>query len=129
MLFPKELKYQKTDEWVKVEDDIATVGISDYAQDALSDVVYVELMVEVGDSVKQGDTLATVESVKAAADVNIPVNGEVVELNEALADTPELLNQSPYDEAWIVKIKLAPEAGLDTLLDAKTYEKYCQEER
>jgi len=127
MLFPKELKYQKTDEWVKIEGDIATVGVSDYAQDALSDVVYVELMVEVGDKVNQGDTLATVESVKAAADVNIPVNGEVVELNTALSDSPELINESPYEEAWIAKIKLAPEAGLENLLDAETYEKYCQE--
>jgi len=127
MLFPKELKYQKTDEWVKIEGDTATVGVSDYAQDALSDVVYVELMVEVGDKVKQGDTLATVESVKAAADVNIPVNGEVVELNTALSDSPELINESPYEEAWIAKIKLAPEAGLENLLDAETYEKYCQE--
>ncbi len=127
MLFPKELKYQKTDEWVKIEGDIATVGVSDYAQDALSDVVYVELMVEVGDKVNQGDTLATVESVKAAADVNIPVNGEVVELNTALSDSPELINESPYEEAWIAKIKYAPEAGLENLLDAETYEKYCQE--
>jgi len=127
MLFPKELKYQKTDEWVKIEGDTATVGVSDYAQDALSDVVYVELMVEVGDKVKQGDTLATVESVKAAADVNIPVNGEVVELNTALSDSPELINESPYEEAWIAKIKLAPEARLENLLDAETYEKYCQE--
>jgi len=127
MLFPKELKYQKTDEWVKIEGDTATVGVSDYAQDALSDVVYVELMVEVGDKVKQGDTLATVESVKAAADVNIPVNGEVVELNTALSDSPELINESPYEEAWIAKIKLAPEAGLENLLDAETYEEYCQE--
>ena len=127
MLFPKELKYQKTDEWVKIEGDTATVGVSDYAQDALSDVVYVELMVEVGDKVNQGDTLATVESVKAAADVNIPVNGEVVELNTALSDSPELINESPYEEAWIAKIKLAPEAGLENLLDAETYEKYCQE--
>lgn len=127
MLFPEELKYQKTDEWVKIEGDIATVGVSDYAQDALSDVVYVELMVEVGDKVNQGDTLATVESVKAAADVNIPVNGEVVELNTALSDSPELINESPYEEAWIAKIKLAPEAGLENLLDAETYEKYCQE--
>jgi len=127
MLFPKELKYQKTDEWVKIEGDIATVGVSDYAQDALSDVVYVELMVEVGDKVNQGDTLATVESVKAAADVNIPVNGEVVELNTTLSDSPELINESSYEEAWIAKIKLAPEAGLENLLDAETYEKYCQE--
>lgn len=127
MQFPKELKYQKTDEWVKAEGDLAIVGITDYAQDSLSDIVYVELTVEVGETVAVGDTLATVESVKAAADVNMPVSGEVVEVNEALADTPEILNSDPFGKGWMIKIKLADPADLDALIDAETYEKFCQD--
>jgi glycine cleavage system H protein len=127
MLFPKELLYHKTDEWVRVDGDTAIAGISDYAQSALSDVVYVELAVEVGDTVTQGDTLATLESVKAAADVNIPVSGTVIEINETLSDAPEILNSDPYGAGWIAKIKLAPISGIDNLLDAESYEKFCQE--
>jgi len=89
MEYPKELKYQKTDEWVKVEGGIATIGISDYAQDSLSDVVFVEFEVEAGDTVKVGGTLATIESVKAAAEVVFPVGGTVVEINEKLPETPK----------------------------------------
>lgn len=127
MQFPQNLLFQKTDEWVKVEEDLAVIGISDYAQDSLSDIVYVEIVVEVGDTVSQGDTLATVESVKAAADVNIPVSGEVVEINEALADAPEIINSEPYEGGWIAKIRLAPDSGIEALLDAVAYEKFCQE--
>lgn len=127
MNYPKELKYQKTDEWVKVEDGLAIIGISDYAQDALSDVVYIEFNVEVGDNVNVGDTLATIESVKAAADVNIPVNGEIVEVNEGLTETPEILNSDPFGEGWLIKVKLADNSSLDQLLDAESYEAYCQE--
>lgn len=127
MQFPKELKYQKTDEWVKTEGDLAIVGITDYAQDSLSDIVYIELTVEVGETVAVGDTLATVESVKAAADVNMPVSGEVVEVNEALADTPEILNSDPFGKGWMIKIKLADPADLDALMDAEAYQKFCQD--
>lgn len=127
MQFPKELKYQKTDEWVKTEGDFAIVGITDYAQDSLSDIVYIELTVEVGETVAVGDTLATVESVKAAADVNMPVSGEVVEVNEALADTPEILNSDPFGKGWMIKIKLADPADLDALMDAEAYQKFCQD--
>jgi len=89
MNIPTELKYTKNDEWIRVEGNIGTVGITDYAQEQLSDIVFVEIVVNVGDTVKQGDTCATLESVKAAADVYLPVSGKVVEVNEALPDTPE----------------------------------------
>ncbi|MDY6873437.1 MAG: glycine cleavage system protein GcvH [Chloroflexota bacterium] len=121
---PKGLKYAETDEWVKVEGDEATLGISDFAQDQLSDVVYVELMVDEGDSVSKGDTIATVESVKAAADVNFPADGEITAINEALADNPEVLNSDPYEKGWMVKIKLSDPAQLDDLMDAEAYEAY-----
>jgi len=127
MEFPKELKYQKTDEWVKIEGDVAVVGISDYAQDALSDVVFVEFEVEVGDQVNVGDTYATIESVKAASDVNIPLSGEVIEINEGLADSPEILNSDPYGQGWMIKIKITDVEEVDNLLDAESYEAYCKE--
>ena len=127
MEFPTDLKYQKTDEWVTIEDDIAVIGISDYAQDALSDVVFVEFEVEVGDQVAVGDTYATIESVKAASDVNIPVSGEVIEINDGLADSPEILNSDPYGEGWMIKVKIADLEELANLLDAESYEAYCNE--
>ena len=127
MEYPKELKYQKTDEWVKVEGGIATIGISDYAQDSLSDVVFVEFEVETGDTVKVGATLATIESVKAAAEVVFPVSGTIIEVNEKLPGTPETLNTEPYGKGWLCKVKLSKPEELDSLLDAKAYESYCQD--
>lgn len=127
MEYPKELKYQKTDEWVKVEGGIATIGISDYAQDSLSDVVFVEFEVETGDTVKIGATLATIESVKAAAEVVFPVSGTIIEVNEKLPGTPETLNTEPYGKGWLCKVKLSKPEELDSLLDAKAYEAYCQD--
>jgi len=127
MEYPKELKYQKTDEWVKVEGGIATIGISDYAQDSLSDVVFVEFEVETGDTVKVGATLATIESVKAAAEVVFPVSGTIIEVNEKLPGTPETLNTEPYGKGWLCKVKLSKPEELDSLLDAKAYEAYCQD--
>jgi glycine cleavage system H protein len=118
------LKYAKTDEWVKLEGDVATVGISDYAQDQLSDVVYVEIEAEAGDSVSKGDTLATVESVKAAADVNFPADGEILEINEAVLENPETLNSDPFGAGWLLKMKLSDPSQLDELLDAEAYEAY-----
>ncbi|MCJ7695757.1 MAG: glycine cleavage system protein GcvH [Anaerolineaceae bacterium] len=126
MQFPSDLLFQKSDEWVKVEDATATIGISDFAQDQLSDVVYVEFACEIGDEVSVGDTLATVESVKAAADVSFPVSGKVVEINEKLADTPELLNSAPYGEAWMVKVAITNPDEINELMDATTYEKDTQ---
>ena len=127
MSTPEGLKYAKTDEWVKVEGNEALVGISDYAQEQLSDVVYVELTVEEDDQVAKGDAVATVESVKAAADVNFPVSGKIVAVNEALADNPEVLNSDPYGAGWLVKLTLDDPSELDELMDAEAYEAYNQE--
>lgn len=127
MQVPQELKYQKTDEWVKIEDGIATVGISDYAQDALSDVVFVEFEVDPDDEVEAGGSLATIESVKAAAEVVFPVSGKIIEVNQALIDKPEILNEQPYGDGWLVKLQIADDASLDGLLDAAAYEAFCQE--
>ncbi len=127
MKTPKGLKYAKTDEWIKAEGDEAVVGISDFAQDQLSDVVYVELMIDEGDSVSKGDTLATVESVKAAADVIFPASGEIIEINEGLADTPEILNSDPYEAGWMVKMKLDDPSELDDLMDADAYASFNEE--
>lgn len=127
MNVPSNLKYAKTDEWVKVDGNIATVGISDYAQSQLSDVVYVEIIAGVGEAVTKNHTIATIESVKAAADVNAPVSGKVLAVNEALAQTPEEVNNSPYETAWMLKIEIENPADLDSLLDAAGYTSYCEE--
>lgn len=127
MLVPEDLKYQKTDEWVKVEDGIATIGITDYAQDSLSDVVFVEFEIDVDEEVGVGESMATIESVKAAAEVVFPVSGKVIEVNQALIDTPEVLNESPYAEGWLVKVQVSDESELDKLMDAPAYDAYCQE--
>ncbi|MDF1518848.1 MAG: glycine cleavage system protein GcvH [Brevefilum sp.] len=124
MKTPEGLKYAKTDEWVKLVGDEATIGISDFAQDQLSDVVYVEFMIDEGDAVNKGDTVATVESVKAAADVIFPASGEILAVNEDLADAPELLNSDPYEKSWLVKIKLDDPSELDDLMTASEYEAY-----
>ncbi|BAJ63704.1 glycine cleavage system protein GcvH [Anaerolinea thermophila] len=125
MNIPAELKYATTDEWVKVEGDVATIGITDYAQDSLSDVVFFEAIVSVGDTIKAKQQIATVESVKAAADINSPVSGEVIAINEALADSPELVNKDPYGTAWMIKVKMSNPSELDNLMDAAGYESYC----
>lgn len=127
MKTPKGLKYAKTDEWIKVDGDKAIIGITDFAQDQLSDIVYVEVMVDEDDSVSKGDTIATVESVKAAADVNFPASGTITEINEALADQPELLNSDPYQAGWVVKMKLADLSELDDLMDAEAYEAFNED--
>lgn len=127
MKFQANYKYANTDEWVSVEGNIATIGISDFAQDQLSDVVFVEITAGVGDSVKKGGTIATVESVKAASDVNSPVSGKVVAVNDALSNTPETVNSDPFGAAWMLKVGLSNPAELDTLMDAAAYEKFCSE--
>ncbi len=123
---PTELLYTKEDEWIRRDGDEAVIGITDYAQDALSDIVYVELPGE-GDSFEAGATFGVVESVKAASDLFMPIGGEIVAVNEALADTPEMLNSDPFGDAWIVRIKLADPAQLDDLMDAATYESYLND--
>lgn len=127
MNVPTELKYTKNDEWVKVEDKIGTVGITDHAQEQLSDIVFVEIVLSVGDTASQGDTCATVESVKAAADVYLPVSGKVVAVNEALPDKPESINSDPYGGAWLVKLELSDPSELDKLMDAGAYEEKIKE--
>lgn len=127
MKFQANYKYANTDEWVSVDGNIATIGISDFAQDQLSDVVFVEISAGIGDTVKKGATIATVESVKAASDVNAPVSGKVVAVNDALSNTPETVNSDPFGAAWLVKLELSSPAELDTLMDAAAYEKFCAE--
>jgi glycine cleavage system H protein len=123
---PAELKYAKTDEWVRIEGDLAVIGITDYAQEQLSDVVFVEVPLSVGDIGIKNSQCATVESVKAAADVNFPVSGELVEINEALSTSPELLNTDPFGKAWILKVKISDPADLNDLMDSVAYIKYCE---
>ena len=127
MLVPEDLKYQKTDEWVKLENGIATIGITDFAQDSLSDVVFVEFAVDPDDEVSAGDSLATIESVKAAAEVVFPVSGKILEVNQVLTDTPELLNSEPYTGGWLAKVQISDESELDKLMNAAEYAAYCQD--
>ena len=125
--FDAKARYAKTHEWVRVEGDVAVIGVSDYAQHLLSDVVYVELP-EVGDTLTAGESLGTVESVKAAEDAYAPVSGEVVEVNTELEDNPEWVNEDPYGKAWLVKVTPSDAGELDDLMDATAYEAYVQEE-
>lgn len=124
MAIPEELQYTKTHEWVRREDDVATVGITEHAQDELGDVVFVELP-EKGASFGAGDAFGTVESVKAVSDLYAPVGGEVVEVNEALNDAPEKINEEPYGDGWIIRLRISEEADL---LSAEEYEKVLEEE-
>lgn len=121
---PDNLKYSKEDEWVKIDGDTATIGITDYAQDALSDIVYLELP-GVGDSFAAGEIFGVVESVKAASDLFSPIGLTVTEVNEGLADAPETLNEDPYESGWMIKATIANSAELDTLMDAAAYTTYC----
>jgi glycine cleavage system H protein len=117
--------YTKEDEWIFVDGDEATVGVTDYAQDSLSDIVYLELPGE-GDSFEMGDAFGVVESVKAAADLMMPVGGEILAANEDLLDEPELINSDPYG-SWLVKIKIGDSGELDQLMDAAAYQAYCDD--
>jgi glycine cleavage system H protein len=121
MNIPAELKYTQNDEWIKVEGNVGTIGITDYAQDQLSDVVFVEVVVSEGETVEKGASCATVESVKAAADVYMPVSGKVIAVNEDLGAAPETINSDPYGAAWMVKVELSDPAELDALMDASAY--------
>ena len=126
MNIPAELKYSKTHEWVKVEGGTGTVGVSDFAQQELGDIVFVEAP-EAGLTVTAGTQMGSVESVKAVSELNAPVSGSVTEVNAILAERPELLNKDCYGEGWIVKITLSNPAELDGLMDAAAYEKYIGE--
>jgi glycine cleavage system H protein len=130
MNFPADLKYTKSDEWVRVDANAgtATLGISDYAQNALSDIVYVELPA-VGDAFQKGDPFGSVESVKAASDVYLPAGGTITAINEALSSTPEVVNSDPYGQGWMVKWTLSSPSDLEGLMDAAAYQKYCDERK
>jgi glycine cleavage system H protein len=120
-----DLLYTDDDEWILIEDNEAYIGITDYAQDSLSDIVYLEFP-SVGDTFKKGETFGVVESVKAAGDLMMPVGGEIIEVNEDLLDTPEAVNENPYD-SWMVKIFISDSAELEALMDAEAYTAYCEE--
>lgn len=120
MNIPENLKYSKEHEWVEIEGEILKIGITDYAQGELGDVVFVELP-EVGDSFNEQDAFGTIEAVKAVSDLYCPVAGEVVEINEVLEDAPETVNKDPYGEGWMIKLKFENKAQLDDLLDAAAY--------
>jgi len=126
-MYPDNLRYTKEHEWVRVEDGIATMGITDHAQQELGDIVFVDLP-KPGAAVERGKALGTVESVKAVSEIFSPASGEVTEINASLADAPEKLNEDPHGEAWLVKIKLSAPAEVAQLLSAADYEKYVEAE-
>ncbi len=126
MNIPADLKYTKSDEWVRVDGGNATAGLTDYAQNALSDIVYVELP-PVGEAIGKGEKFGSVESVKAASDVYLPIGGTITAANELLSTSPEKVNSDPYGEAWMVKFTVTNAADLNDLMDAAAYEKYCAE--
>ncbi|HDH58471.1 MAG TPA: glycine cleavage system protein GcvH [Bacteroidetes bacterium] len=126
MNIPKELKYTKDHEWARIEDDVATVGITDYAQGELGDIVFVELP-KASSSVSQGDSFGTIEAVKAVSDLYAPLSGEITEVNAALDEAPETVNNSPYGDGWMIKIKISDPSEVDNLLSADDYEKLIGE--
>ncbi len=127
MEIPDDLKYTKEHEWVQAEGDTATIGITDFAQDRLGDITYVELPA-VGDEVAKEEPMGVVESVKAVSDVYAPVSGEVIEVNDDLAASPQILNEDPYGEGWMVKVRMSDPSELDDLLDAAAYQEYIAEQ-
>jgi glycine cleavage system H protein len=125
MAAPSDLKFTKSHEWVRVDGDTATIGISDYAQSELGDITYLELP-EVGDEITAMEPLGVIESVKAATDIYAPVSGNVVERNEETIEQPEKVNQSPYDAAWLLKVRLRDAAQLDSLMDSTAYDAFLE---
>ena len=121
---PEDRMYTETDEWIMLDGQSALIGITDYAQDQLSDIVYVELPAS-GDSFNKNDIFAVVESIKAAADVNLPASGKIIEVNNSLEDEPELINSDPYKSAWLVKIDVQDISQIADLMDSSTYIDYC----
>ena len=126
-MYPAQFRYSEEHEWLQVEDNSATVGITDHAQKELGDIVFVELP-KVGDKVEAGQACGTVESVKAVSEIYSPVSGEVKEVNTALAETPEWINQDPHGKAWMMKVSLSAPAPLDRLMTAEQYEEYLRKE-
>jgi glycine cleavage system H protein len=125
MNFDDSVKYQKSHEWARKDGDLVVVGISDYAQDSLGDVVFVELP-EAGATIKQGESFGVVESVKSASDLFMPVGGEIAEVNDSLSDTPETVNESTFGDGWMIKIKPTDVSEYDALLSAADYEEYTK---
>jgi glycine cleavage system H protein len=121
MQIPDNLKYTKDHEWAKIDDDIVTIGITDYAQGELGDIVYIELP-EVGSETVQGESFGTIEAVKAVSDLFAPLSGEVIEINEKLNDNPEIINQDPYEKGWILKLKMSDDSEIENLLDKRQYQ-------
>lgn len=127
MEYPEELKYTEEHEWVMVEEELAVIGITDFAQDALGDVVFVELP-EVGATLEAGKAFGVVESVKAVSDIYAPINGTVEEVNEDLIDAPEIINTSPYEDGWMIKIRMTDASETEDLMDAEAYQALIAEE-
>ncbi len=125
-MYPEDYRYTTEHEWVRVEEDIAVLGVTDFAQKELGEVVFVELP-QVGHVYDAGDEIGTIESVKAVAEVFTPLAGEVVEVNEALADDPELVNEDPHVDGWLIKIRYSESSDLDNLMDAETYAEFVQQ--
>ena len=126
MNFPTNVKYTKEHEWIRLEGDVAYVGITDYAQEQLGDIVFVDIPTE-GETLAADEVFCTIEVVKTISDLFLPVTGEILEQNEALADQPELVNQDPYGEGWLIKIKPTADADFDSLLDAEAYKALINE--
>ncbi len=123
---PHDLKYSKTDEWIRIEDDQVIIGITDYAQDQLGDIVYVDLLWDGGQEITSETKFGDIESVKATSELMSPISGEIVKANEALKDNPELINDNPYDQGWMLVIKPSNRAELNDLMTAEQYIKYIQ---
>ncbi|MGK0420976.1 MAG: glycine cleavage system H protein [Polaribacter sp.] len=126
MNIPSALKYTKDHEWIKIEGNIATVGITEFAQGELGDIVYVDVDT-LDDTVVEGEVFGSVEAVKTVSDLFMPLSGEVIEFNEELEDAPELVNSDPYDKGWMIKIEISDSSQIDDLLDAAAYEKLIKE--
>lgn len=124
---PEELKYTDEHEWARVEDDLVVIGITDYAQDALGEIVYIELPSE-GDEITKGDSFGGVESTKSVSDLYAPVSGEVVEVNESLLDSPETINEDPYGDGWLIKVRIHDSDEFDELMDGEQYSAFVEKE-
>lgn len=127
MNFPDDVKYTKEHEWIRLEGNIATLGISDYAQDQLGDIVFAELP-EAGETLDKGDIFGVVESTKSVSDLFVPLSGKVLEVNDTLLDSPEMINEDPFGEGWMIKMEIKNPAEAENLLDVAAYQKMIQEE-
>lgn len=121
MSIPENVKYARSHEWIRVEGNAAWVGITDYAQGELGDIVFVDITSSIGDELAAGEAFGTIEAVKTVSDVYLPVNGKIVEINSAIGENPEVINNDPYGDGWMVKIEVAPDVDTSTLMDAAAY--------